>query len=80
MSLDGGTLGLELQEDIGQVDTVIVAVGGGGLIAGIAAAMDGTASIIAAEPRTAPTMHAALAAGRPITVDVGGVAADDLQH
>jgi threonine dehydratase len=78
MVAGNGTLGLELQEDIGQVDTVIVAVGGGGLIAGIAAAMDGTASIIAAEPRTAPTMHAALAAGRPVTVDVGGIAADSL--
>jgi threonine dehydratase len=78
MVAGNGTLGLELQQDIGEVDTVIVAVGGGGLIGGIAAAMDGTARIVAAEPSTVPTMHAALAAGRPVTVDVGGVAADSL--
>jgi threonine dehydratase len=78
MVAGNGTLALEVQEDIGEIDTVIVAVGGGGLMAGIAVAMDGSAEIIAAEPRTAPTMNAALAAGRPVTVEVGGIAADSL--
>ena len=56
----------------------MVAVGGGGLMAGIAAATEGRASVVAVEPVTIPTLHAALAAGRPVDVDVCGVAADSL--
>lgn len=74
-----GTLGLEIATDLaGQVDTVIVAVGGGGLLAGVAAALEGQAQVIAVEPTQAPTLHAALAAGGPTEVAVGGVAADSL--
>jgi threonine dehydratase len=74
-----GTLGLELLEQAGgELDTVLVAVGGGGLMAGIAAATEGRARVVAVEPVTIPTLHAALAAGRPVDVDVAGVAADSL--
>jgi threonine dehydratase len=74
-----GTLGLELLEQTGgELDTILVAVGGGGLMAGIAAATEGEARVVAVEPVTAPTLHAALAAGRPVDVDVSGVAADSL--
>jgi threonine dehydratase len=73
-----GTLGLELLEQTGQLDTVVVAVGGGGLMAGIAAATEGRARVVAVEPVAIPTLHAALAAGRPVDVGVSGVAADAL--
>ncbi|MFG2039221.1 threonine/serine dehydratase [Dactylosporangium sp. NPDC048998] len=69
-----GTLGLELPA----ADTVIVAVGGGGLVGGIAAAAGDRARIVAVEPAGAPTLHAALAAGRPVDVPVDSVAADSL--
>ncbi|MEV8512645.1 threonine/serine dehydratase [Dactylosporangium sp. NPDC051484] len=69
-----GTLGLELPA----ADTVIVAVGGGGLIGGIAAAAGDRARIVAAEPAGVPTLHAALAAGQPVDVPVDSVAADSL--
>lgn len=75
MVAGAGTIALELPDDI---DTVLVAVGGGGLIAGIAAALDGAVRVVAVEPRTAPTLHAALAAGGPVDVAVAGVAADSL--
>lgn len=74
-----GTLGLELLEQAdAQVDTVLVAVGGGGLLAGVAAATEGRASVAGVEPDTIPTLHAALAAGQPADVPVSGVAADSL--
>ena len=77
-----GTLGLELMEqldEIGQgVDTVLVAVGGGGLMSGVATAVEGTARVVAVEPVTAPTLHEALFAGEPVDVSVSGVAADSL--
>jgi threonine dehydratase len=77
-----GTLGLELSEQLGelgrQLDTVLVAVGGGGLMSGVASAVVGTAQVVAVEPVTAPTLHAALAAGEPVDVAVSGVAADSL--
>ncbi|GAA2851660.1 threonine/serine dehydratase [Streptosporangium fragile] len=73
-----GTVGLEVLEQTGGVDTVLVAVGGGGLIAGITAAVDGRARVVAVEPELIPTLHRALAAGGPVTVEVGGVAADAL--
>ena len=69
-----GTLALELPD----CDTVLVAVGGGGLVAGIAAALEGRAQVVGVEPDTCPTMHAALRAGEPVDVAVGGVAADSL--
>ena len=74
-----GTLGLELSEQVaGELDTIVLAVGGGGLMAGVAAAWEGRARVIGAEPSAAPTLHAALAAGHPVDVEVGGVAADSL--
>jgi threonine dehydratase len=73
-----GTLALELVEQAGPVDTVLVAVGGGGLVAGIAAALEGRARVVGVEPERCPTLHAALAAGRPVDVPVGGIAADSL--
>lgn len=73
-----GTLGAELLDQTGGVDTILVAVGGGGLLAGIAAATEGHARVVGVEPATIPTLHTALAAGAPVDVDVSGVAADSL--
>ncbi|MBT2596871.1 threonine/serine dehydratase [Arthrobacter sp. ISL-72] len=73
-----GTVGLELLEQLDGVDTVLVAVGGGGLMAGIAAAVEGLAKVVGVEPEAAPTLHAALKAGEPVDVAVSGVAADSL--
>src|SRR6266536_3963553 len=70
-----GSLGLELLEQIpGGFDTVLVAVGGGGLMAGLAAALYGKAAVVAVEPETIPTLHAALAAGHPVDITVSGIA------
>jgi threonine dehydratase len=73
-----GTLALELAEQIADVDTVLVAVGGGGLMAGVAAALEGRARVVGVEPETIPTLHAALAARGPVDVGVSGIAADSL--
>lgn len=73
-----GTVGSELLEQLGEVDTVVVAVGGGGLMAGIAAAVEGRARVVGVEPDNAPTLHSALAAGMPVDVAVSGIAADSL--
>ena len=73
-----GTLALELLDQVGAVDTVVLAVGGGGLMAGVAAALEGSARVIAVEPETIPTLHAALAAGQPVDIEVSGMAADSL--
>lgn len=73
-----GTLGAELDEQVPDLDTVLVAVGGGGLMAGIAAWFGERAHVVAVEPDRCPTLHAALAAGAPQDVEVGGVAADAL--
>jgi threonine dehydratase len=73
-----GTAGFELVRQAPVVETVLVAVGGGGLIGGIAAYYAGAAKVIGVEPEQAPTLQAALAAGRPVDVGVSGVAADSL--
>jgi threonine dehydratase len=73
-----GTLALELVEQVGELDTIVLAVGGGGLMAGVAAALEGRARVVAVEPKTIPTLHAALAAGGPVDVDVSGIAVDSL--
>ncbi|TLM72201.1 threonine/serine dehydratase [Pseudarthrobacter sp. NamB4] len=73
-----GAVGVELLDQVGGLDTVLVAVGGGGLMAGMAAAVEGRAKVVAVEPYTAPTLHAALAAGAPVDVPVSGIAADSL--
>ncbi len=73
-----GTLALELHEQLdGNVDTVLVAVGGGGLMAGVAAPLEGRARVVGVEPSTVPTFAEAVA-GEPVDVPVSGVAADSL--
>ncbi|MGD0850204.1 threonine/serine dehydratase [Bradyrhizobium sp.] len=76
--LGQGTVGLELEQDAPDIDTLLVAVGGGGLIGGVAAWYGGRIRIVAVEPEAAPTLHAALAAGRPVDAPAGGIAADSL--
>jgi threonine dehydratase len=73
-----GTLGEEILEDEPGIQTIVVAGGGGGLYAGIAAAARDRARVVAVEPFGCPTLHAALDAGRPVDVSVSGVAADSL--
>jgi threonine dehydratase len=76
--LGQGTVGLEIEADSPGVDTLLVAVGGGGLIGGIAAWFDDRVRIVGVEPRAAPTLYRALEAGQPIDAEAGGVAADSL--
>jgi threonine dehydratase len=76
--LGQGTLGAELDGQAGDLDTLLVAVGGGGLIGGIAAWYAGRVKVIAVEPETAPTLRMALEAGRPVDAPAGGIAADSL--
>jgi threonine dehydratase len=73
-----GTLGLELEEQSPQLDSLLIAVGGGGLIGGVAAWYENRTKIVAVEPELAPTLHQALAAGEPVDSPAGGVAADSL--
>ena len=73
-----GTLAVEMFDDEPDIETIVVAVGGGGLYAGIAAAAEGRARVVTAEPFSCPTLHAALDAGQPVDVSVSGVAADSL--
>ena len=73
-----GTVAWELDKQLSDIDTVLVAVGGGGLIGGIASWYAGHAKVVAVEPERIPTLAAALQAGRPVDVEVGGVAADSL--
>jgi threonine dehydratase len=76
--LGQGTVGLELEQQAPDLDTVLVAIGGGGLIGGIAAWFAGRVKVIGVEPASAPTLERALHAGHPVDVNVGGVAADSL--
>jgi threonine dehydratase len=76
--LGQGTVGLELEEQAGDVTTLLVAVGGGGLIAGIAAWYQSRIKVVGVEPELAPTLTRALAAGRPVDAEAGGIAADSL--
>jgi len=77
--VDGaGTCGLEILAQVPDADTVLVPVGGGGLIAGIAAAIQDDAKIIAIETEQTPTLYASRAAGKIVDVDVGGVAVSSL--
>jgi threonine dehydratase len=73
-----GTVARELADQLPDVDTVLVAVGGGGLIGGIASWYAGRAKVVAVEPERIPTLAAALDAGRPVDVTVGGITADSL--
>jgi threonine dehydratase len=76
--LGQGTVGLELEEQDSELTTLMVAVGGGGLIAGLAAWYEERIKIIAVEPAQAPTLTRALAAGRPVDAETGGIAAESL--
>lgn len=74
----GGTVGMEIAQQVPDADTVLVAIGGGGLIAGVGAWFRGDVRVVGVEPEACPTMNAALAAGEPVDVAVSGVAADSL--
>ncbi len=78
-----GTVGLEWEEDLGRLglaklDTVVVAVGGGGLIAGIAAWFTGKVKVVAVEPEGSRALHEALSSGRPVDVPIKSIAVDSL--
>jgi threonine dehydratase len=78
-----GTVALEWQEDMARMalaplDTVLVAVGGGGLAAGISSWFAGRTRVVGVEPAGSHCLHAAFAAGHPVDVDVDSVAADSL--
>jgi threonine dehydratase len=72
-----GTVGLELLEDVPDADVVLVPVGGGGLVAGIATAIEGlrpAARVVAVEPELSPALHEALKAGRQVPVSPSSIA------
>jgi threonine dehydratase len=74
-----GTIAREIEEQGGCLpDAVLVSVGGGGLIAGIASWFEDRTRLVALEPELAPTLYRAREAGRPVDVTVGGIAADSL--
>lgn len=75
--LGQGTVGLEFEAQA-KLDTLLVAVGGGGLIGGIAAWYDGRVRVVGVEPGAAPTLTRALQAGEPVDAPAGGIAADSL--
>ncbi len=76
--LGQGSVGLEMEEQVPNLDTLLVAVGGGGLIGGIAAWYEGGVKVIAVEPERAPNLDYALKAGRPVDAPGGGLAKDSL--
>jgi threonine dehydratase len=76
--LGQGTVGLELESQSPRLDTLLVSVGGGGLIAGIGAWYQGRVKIVGVEPELAPTLTRALEAGHPVDAEAGGIAADSL--
>ena len=73
-----GTLALEIEEQGGLPDAVLVSVGGGGLIGGIASWFEQRTRVVALEPELAPTLFSAREAGQPVDVQVSGIAADSL--
>jgi threonine dehydratase len=76
--LGQGAIGMELAAQAPALDTLLVAVGGGGLIGGIAAWYAGATTVIGVEPEAAPTLTEALRAGRPVDALTGSIAADSL--
>jgi threonine dehydratase len=76
--LGQGTIGLEIEQQSSDIDALLVAVGGGGLIAGIAAWFGGKVRVVGVEPEASPTLTMALKAGRPVDAPAGGIAADSL--
>lgn len=76
--LGQGTVGLEIATQSPDLDSLLVAVGGGGLIGGIAAWYRRSVKIVGVEPEAAPTLYNALQAGHPVDAPAGGIAADSL--
>ena len=76
--LGQGTIGIELDEQAPEIDTLLVSVGGGGLISGIAAWYASRIKVVGVEPFAAPTLTRALEAGHPVDAEAGGLAADSL--
>ena len=76
--LGQGTVGMEMEQSVADLDALLVPVGGGGLIGGIAAWCAGRTRIVGVEPEAAPTLHRALEAGHPVDAPAGGIAADSL--
>jgi len=76
--LGQATVGLEFEEQAPELDTLLVAVGGGGLIGGIASWYSGKIRTVGVEPDKAPTLTRALEAGRPVDAQAGSIAADSL--
>ena len=76
--LGQGTIGLEMEEQSPGIDTLLVAVGGGGLVAGIAAWFGGRVRVVGVEPEASPTLTRALQTGGPVDAPAGGIAADSL--
>jgi len=76
--LGQGSLALELEEQSPDLDTLLVAIGGGGLIGGVASWYSGRIKIVGVEPEAAPTLSSALREGRPVDSPAGGIAADSL--
>lgn len=73
-----GSIGLEIIEQLPGVDTVLVAVGGGGLLSGVVAGTSDSTRVVAVESEGCPTLHRALEAGEPVEAPVGGIGADAL--
>jgi threonine dehydratase len=76
--LGTGTLGCELDRQAPDLDTVLIAVGGSGLISGVAAWYQRRVRVIGVEPEKSPTLYRAFEAGRPVDAETGGIAADSL--
>jgi threonine dehydratase len=76
--LGQGTVGLEFEQQVPELDTVLIAVGGGGLIGGIASWYQNKVQIVGVEPEQAPTLTYAMQAGKPVDAPAGGIAADSL--
>jgi threonine dehydratase len=76
--LGQGTVGLEFEDQFPKLDSLLVAVGGGGLLGGIAGWYQGRVRLFGVEPEAAPTLASALRAGRPVDAEAGGIAADSL--
>ncbi|MCU1236165.1 MAG: L-threonine ammonia-lyase [Candidatus Solibacter sp.] len=73
-----GSVGREMEEQAPEIDTLLVACGGGGLIGGIAGWYQGRVRIVGVEPELCPTLYRALEAGRPVDTESSGIAADSL--
>ena len=76
--LGQGTIGMELDEQAPDIDTLLVSVGGGGLIGGLAAWYASRIKVVGVEPQASPTLTKALQAGHPVDAEAGGLAADSL--